>query len=282
MYSMTGFGRASFETSEAQIHIEVKSYNAKNLDIYMQLPSELSSFEQDIRGQITQQFTRGKFDIRIVFVSSASNLILQDKATHLLATLSEQLKSIDIQLQVSIRELQTLGFLVGVDGASLEEPLMSTLKKALDDLRLFRSAEGQKHEESLRSDLLTIERALSIVESKHEEASVLIKNRLLETIAVYQLDALVNEQRLLEEVSYYIIKNSIKEEIVRLHSHIKACYELFSLESPIGRRLDFLAQEMSREANTIASKSEHMEIKQASLSIKEAIDSIREQGRNIE
>lgn len=110
MYSMTGFGRASFETSEAQIHIEVKSYNAKNLDIYMQLPSELSSFEQDIRGQITQQFTRGKFDIRIVFVSSASNLILQDKATHLLATLSEQLKSIDIQLQVSIRELQTLRF----------------------------------------------------------------------------------------------------------------------------------------------------------------------------
>ncbi|NIZ40765.1 YicC family protein [Entomospira entomophila] len=282
MYSMTGFGRANIETGNAQIQVEIKSYNAKNLDVYMQLSSEFSSYEQEIRGEISSQFTRGKFDIRITLVADANHLILQENATQLLSTLSTQLKAIDISLQVSIRELQSLGFLVGVDGEVLKKPLFDTLKTALNDLRLFRQTEGKRHEESLRKDLQTIEKSLTLIESKHEEASISIKNRLLETISLYQLDTLANEQRLIEEVSYYVIKNSIKEEIVRLQSHITACYELFSLENAIGRRLDFVAQEMYREANTIASKSEHMEIKQASLLIKEAIDSIREQGRNIE
>lgn len=282
MLSMTGFGRATYEDDNVQIWMEVKSYNSKNLDIYVNLPVELSSYETFLRKFVIEKFSRGKFELRLGMNSSSFSMELRPSAIQPLQKLVTQLTNIGLDLHINMRDLQHLGFLEEIDATVFQQPITDVLVQALDLLMEFRRIEGERHSDSIKKELTSIRRAVNVLEDRKDEVAIHTKKRLNEALEQYNLHNLVHEQRFMEEVSYYLVKSSIKEEIVRLKSHIEAIDLLVSAKDPVGRRLDFLAQEIHREANTISSKSEDIEIKQASLIIKEAIDSIREQGRNIE
>ncbi|WP_274371976.1 YicC family protein [Entomospira culicis] len=279
---MTGFGRATHEDSDVQLWVEVKSYNAKNLDLYVQLPNELSSYEIVARQMLSERFSRGKIELRAGVTTRLQSLTLQPQVASTLKTLASELAGVGVHLQVGLRELQQMGLLMSVDSACFEQTFLRSVEEAIAAMQRFRQEEGKKHREALAQDCASIEEALRILTDRQEFAMQQVRDRFMQVMEQYQLTAVLNEQRFMEEVAYYLVKNSIKEEIIRLSSHVQALRELLDLDEPIGRRIDFLAQEIQREANTIASKSEEIAIKQASLTIKEVVDSIREQGRNIE
>jgi uncharacterized protein (TIGR00255 family) len=282
VYSMTGFGRATYEEADFRLWVEVKSYNSKNLDIYIQLPSELNQYEQALRLAHGKYFSRGKFDVRVGLSAAIPNIQLESSTVTSLAKLASQLQSSGIALQVSLRDLQQMGLLTSLEQQQYERPLFSTLITALEALRAFRKKEGSHHQEAITTDLATMQEAISLIESRQELVADQMQERLHEALASYNILSSANEQRFLEEVSYLLIKGSIKEEIVRFHSHLHAAGQLLQSSQPVGRSLDFIAQELQREVNTIASKCEDMMIKNATIRIKGAIDSVREQARNIE
>lgn len=288
---MTGYGSGTIVEDGKEISIELKSLNHRYTDINIRIPRNLSFLEDDIRKKIQEQVSRGRidvfvnyqntnedsYDIKIDFALLKSYLNSFDqikKTTNLVddITLSQILKLNDI-LIVSIRE---------ENNDTLTKIMRNSLEKALCELIQMRSDEGEKlvHDIDQRADFINskvskIEDRVPIVIQEYKEK---LQARIYELLQGMEMDM----NRFNTEVAFFSDRSNITEEIIRLRSHIKQLQDTLSLKIPIGRKLDFIVQEMNREINTIGSKANDLNITNIVMDIKSEIEKIREQIQNIE
>lgn len=289
--SMTGFGRCETAENNRKFTVEMKSVNHRYLDVNIKMPKKLNFFESAIRGELKKYISRGKVDLFITYEDySESNTNVhynRDVAQEYLRYLRSMAEEFDLQDDISVSVLSKYPEVftmeeVGVD----EEELWKELKKALSGAaELFvesRIAEGGH----LRDDLLAkLDGMLELVDFIARRSPQIVREyrqRLEERVRELLADAAVDETRLLTEVTIFADKACVDEEIVRLRSHIETTKKTLLEGGSIGRKLDFIAQEMNREANTILSKSNDLEISACGIELKTEIEKVREQIQNIE
>lgn len=289
MLSMTGYGYAEELTDNFLMGVEVKSYNNRYLEINHAIPNSLSRFEQEIDARIKQVVSRGHVELGIRFKQMSTDLAL-----HVDVAAVERYRMAFAQIgeAAQLVAAPTLGDYLNAEGvlvalretdvSKYEEPLFSLLDKALVDYRSSKEREG----EATRQDLLRLgarlAEGLDAVEANAGTLETKLKENLLNRFDELLGNKGYDENRFLQEVAMLLSKYSVNEEIVRLRTHIEAFTELLASTEPVGKRLDFLSQEMNREINTIGSKSILVEINQQVVSMKDSLENIREQVRNIE
>jgi uncharacterized protein (TIGR00255 family) len=289
--SMTGFGRGNSEEDGKSVTIEIKSVNHRYFETNIRMPRVLIAFEDKIRKRIGEKVKRGKLD---VFVTQG-NYDKEDVAAHL----NEQLVESYISCFQTLKDKYNLVDDISV-GAIARLPEVITLKqkeedvsetfdlielsltKALEALIFMREREGKKLIEDVmhKCDLIS-----KLVDKVKERAPLVVteyKAKLNQRLITLHKEVEFDEGRVAMEIAIFADKVGIDEEIVRLDSHIEQMKETLVLNEPIGRKLDFIIQEMNRETNTIASKANDLEILNTVISMKSEIEKIREQIQNIE
>ncbi|WP_297519494.1 YicC/YloC family endoribonuclease [uncultured Clostridium sp.] len=291
--SMTGFGRATAgEGRDKAFSIEIKSVNHRYLDINTRMPKSMFSLEEKMRRKIKESLNRGKVDLFINYKNYAKadsvakvNIDFAKTYVEALTNLRNEFPNIKDDLSLSLISKHPDVIIIEEKEESLDaiwseiEPL---LEESLDGLLAMRIFEGTKLKEDIISKTIEIEKLVAFIEGK---ADILVANyklkledRLKELLNTINVD----ENRLAMEVAVFADKAAIDEEITRLKSHIVHLRETLSISEPMGRKLDFIMQEMNREANTIASKSTDLNITNKVIDIKNLLEKIREQVQNIE
>lgn len=289
--SMTGFGRCEIAKGERKITVEMKSVNHRYLDISIKMPKKLNFFEAAIRSELKNYIQRGKVDIFITYEDlTESNVCVKynkELAAEYMKYLGQMAEdfALDNDIRVStlsrypeilIMEEQT------VDEEELWQLLSEAIKGASEGFVETRIREG----ENLKNDLIDkLDGMLTHVDYITERSPQIIteyKQKLEEKVRELIDDVKVDESRLLMEVTIFADKVCVDEELVRLRSHIETTRENLIQGGSIGRKLDFIAQEMNREANTILSKANDLEISNRAIELKTEIEKVREQIQNIE
>lgn len=288
--SMTGFGRGKYENEGRTYTIEIKAVNHKYSDISIKMPRFFNSLEDAIRKKISSVISRGKIDVYITFENysaKGTNIRLNKE---LAKTYIDELKALaeetGIQNNINVMELAKFPEVLKLDEDSQEEiigkELNIALEEALEKFIQMKEIEGAKLVED-------IEKRIENVQTKVEETSNYSSNLIQEYIVKLEARVkellntdIVDENRLAQEIVIYSDKCSIEEELTRLRSHIAQFKRLLKETSPIGKKFDFLVQEMNRETNTIGSKANCLEITNRVIDIKTELENIREQIQNIE
>ena len=289
--SMTGFGRGISEDEKRSFRVEMRAVNHRYLDINQRMPKSLMSLEEKMKKIITQSVSRGKIDVFITYQSFLKEDLEVHYNQHLAQQYADALRKMGQEFQLVGHPTVSLlsGFpdvLFTKEKEESMEEIWPQLKRALEDALSSFMEMKEREGEALKKDLLlkadTIHGYVEQIKAKDLLVIPRYKLRLEERIATLLDTIPVDEQRLALEVALYTDKASIDEEITRLDSHMDQMARFLQEEEPIGRKLDFLAQEMNREANTMASKSVDLEITNLVLQIKNEIEKIREQMQNIE
>ena len=291
MNSMTGYGLFEKKCEDFYIKVEMKSVNNRYLDMNVRMPGSIMYAEEAVRSFIKSKIKRGKLDVFINFEYLDSSQVEIDIDYELLNKyisiskeleekygLSSDLSFSKIMKDSNIVKAQKADF----DGDYIKEELLKVLDEAAKDFLKSRAFEGEKIREDFKVKLDEVERLTYFVE---ERAPISLKeneNRLRERVAEFLQSSEVNEDRILTEIAIMLDKLSIDEEITRLKIHIQNFNDIINEEGPIGRKLDFLIQELNREANTIGSKSNDIEITSAVVMLKSEIEKLREQTQNVE
>ncbi len=291
MKSMTGYGRATAEAKGNQATVEVSAVNSrKQVDMRFTLPRELNALEPTLRQRIQRQLSRGSLTIAVSYQLSDQNRQLNAAidlpAAKAAATL---LKELATQAGLQPPTVQDIIAFPGVLTENMSSPLepvrelvLQALDAALTDLSAMRDKEGA----ALREDLLargrTIAALVERIAARGDDALALQRQRLRDRIAALGVELTMDDERLTKELTFYAERADITEEIVRLQSHLAQFEELLNSDSTPGRNLDFLGQEMSREANTLSAKTADLAITNDVLAIKSELGRIREQIMNIE
>ena len=290
MKSMTGFGRASLESNGKNYIIEIKTVNNKYSDITVKSPKRLSFMEDKIRKQIANRITRGKVEVSVSFFdfsNKSKNVVLNKKiAKEYIKQLREIADENNLSENISVVEIAKLpDILNSIDSDNDEEiasEALQCLNMALDSLIEMRKAEG----ENIKQDLLVrIERVQNLVDKIAENSKGIVEeyvSKLEKRVKEILKTDVVDENRIAQEAVIYADKTSIEEELTRLNSHIVQFKELVNCDGPVGKKLDFMIQEMNRETNTIGSKAGSGEITKAVIDLKVELEDIREQIQNIE
>lgn len=289
---MTGFARVSGEESWGAWAWEAKSVNGRSLDVRVNLPPGFETLERDVKAEAGSRFSRGSLQIslRIDLASGADGAVI-DHA--LLALLLETLrKSAGKEVTVeAVAALMTVKGVVDTGGASLrdlaqDEAVMALLsagaRSALDELAKGRLEEGRSLSGVLQAHLNEIER-LAAEAARHASAQPgLIKARLLKQLEELDQEKRVDPERFAAEAALSAARADVREELDRLAAHVRTGREILKSGSPAGRKIDFLAQELNREANTLCSKSISLDLTNAGLGLKGVIDQFKEQAANVE
>lgn len=290
MKSMTGFGRASLESNGKNYIIEIKTVNNKYSDITVKSPKRLSFMEDKIRKQIANRITRGKVEVSVSFFdfsNKSKNVVLNKEiAKEYIKQLREIADENNLSENISVVEIAKLpDILNSIDSDNDEEiasEALQCLNMALDSLIEMRKAEG----ENIKQDLLVrIERVQNLVDKIAENSKGIVEeyvSKLEKRVKEILKTDVVDENRIAQEAVIYADKTSIEEELTRLNSHIVQFKELVNNDGPVGKKLDFMIQEMNRETNTIGSKAGSGEITKAVIDLKVELEDIREQIQNIE
>lgn len=290
MKSMTGFGRASLESNGKNYIIEIKTVNNKYSDITVKSPKRLSFMEDKIRKQIANRITRGKVEVSVSFFdfsNKSKNVVLNKEiAKEYIKQLREIADENNLSENISVVEIAKLpDILNSIDSDNDEEITSEALKclnMALDSLIEMRKSEG----ENIKQDLLVrIERVQNLVDKIAENSKGIVEeyvSKLEKRVKEILKTDVVDENRIAQEAVIYADKTSIEEELTRLNSHIVQFKELVNSDGPVGKKLDFMIQEMNRETNTIGSKAGSGEITKAVIDLKVELEDIREQIQNIE
>jgi uncharacterized protein (TIGR00255 family) len=290
MKSMTGFGRASLESNGKNYIIEIKTVNNKYSDITVKSPKRLSFMEDKIRKQIANRITRGKVEVSVSFFdfsNKSKNVVLNKEiAKEYIKQLREIADENNLSENISVVEIAKLpDILNSIDSDNDEEIASETLQclnMALDSLIEMRKTEG----ENIKQDLLVrIERVQNLVDKIAENSKGIVEeyvSKLEKRVKEILKTDVVDENRIAQEAVIYADKTSIEEELTRLNSHIVQFKELVNSDGPVGKKLDFMIQEMNRETNTIGSKAGSGEITKAVIDLKVELEDIREQIQNIE
>ena len=290
--SMTGFGMGEYKDDKYNISVECKTINHKYLDVNPRLPRKVSFLEDRLRQLVKDYISRGRVDMFIKFdtvSSSGAKLVYdEDLAKQYFEILKRTKDGFDLKQEINPVEISKFPEIVSVTEAEDDEEILwnalrEASEKALMSLSNMRKEEGTKLEKDIieRSNLL--EKYIDDVERFSDTVVEDYRSRLNQRIGeILENPALVDEARLAQEVAIYADKSSITEEIVRFRSHINQLRNTIVNDDSIGRKLDFLIQEMNREVNTIGSKSSAIDITNLVIQIKAELEKIREQVQNIE
>jgi len=293
MKSMTGFGRGNVTGETFNVTAEIKTVNNRFLDIHLRMSQELAPLEMNIRKLVSSRLSRGRVDISINLerTSAAPYEINRNLIGGYINALREIQSEFKLSGDIDINTLTRLPGALGQARSGIDEAttegIVRALAAALDDLERMRAVEGATLADEMRMRLAKIEAELPIVEDA--AAGIIdayrqrIQKRVNELLTrgekqVVELDA----GRLAQEVAYLADRSDITEELARLRSHIEQFRITIGTGGEIGKRLDFLLQELNREANTVLSKSTEIAIKDAGLAIKAEVEKLREQVQNVE
>lgn len=288
--SMTGYGRAKLSKDDREYQIEIKSVNHRYLDISVRIPKQLSYLEETMKKEIAKKVKRGKIDVFVTFENNS----LEGKEikinTELAKAYIDELKKLaekenilsDIQVTEISKYPDVLNIQSSQDDEKITKEVLETITIATDNLVQMRETEGNKISEDLLKRLNTINKKVEEIAKLStgliEEYVVKLEERIKEILKNQEID----KTRLAQEVVIYADKCSIEEEVTRLNSHISQFKNLLNSNEAIGKKLDFIIQEMNRETNTIGSKANNLEITNGVIDIKTEIENIREQVQNIE
>ena len=289
--SMTGYGRGSIEMDGRSYTIEIKSVNHRYCDLNIKIPKSIMPLEDRIRKTVQSRLNRGKIDLFVTQnlfdkkdVSAFLNKSLADSYFSCLTEIKERYNlrdDVSLSLICKFPEVITTKQ-EDEDVEELWDGLETALNNALDMMVQMREREGLKLTEDIIIKCKGIKEKVLVIEEKSsdivQEYTDKLKLRLNDLLKDYKVD----ENRLAMEVALLADKASIDEEIVRLKSHLVQVKETLELDEPVGRKLDFIIQEMNRETNTIASKADNLDVINIMLSIKNEIEKIREQVQNLE
>ena len=289
--SMTGFGAGDAETADFKVHIEVKAVNQRFLETNYHMPYSMNMFENQLTKKIKEYASRGKLDINIRFQDLRDKAVTVKVDKGLVAAYGQALQEISSQLELSapVTAAQIASYpdvlKLNEENADLEaaQPvLMQAMEQALESFVAMREAEGQNIQRDLLARIGTLENFVGELEKLAPEIVAAYRQRLENLLREYLAKEDIEESRIIQEVALFTDKVNYTEETVRLRSHFDQCRQIITAGEPVGRKLDFLIQEMNREINTVASKANSAGAAQFVVDVKSEIEKIREQIQNIE
>ena len=289
--SMTGFGAGDAETADFKVHIEVKAVNQRFLETNYHMPYSMNMFENQLTKKIKEYASRGKLDINIRFQDLRDKAVTVKVDKGLVAAYGQALQEISSQLELSapVTAAQIASYpdvlKLNEENADLEaaQPvLMQAMEQALESFVAMREAEGQNIQRDLLARIYTLENFVGELEKLAPEIVAAYRQRLENLLREYLAKEDIEESRIIQEVALFTDKVNYTEETVRLRSHFDQFRQIITAGEPVGRKLDFLIQEMNREINTVASKANSAGAAQFVVDVKSEIEKIREQIQNIE
>lgn len=289
--SMTGFGRAEVSNDQYRLSVEVKSVNSRFLDLSIKMPKKFNALEANIRNTVKEYISRGKVDLFITYESFSE----KGKALRLdLALAKEYLESmrtlvaaLGVEDNVKVTNLAALPDVLVLseeseDDEALWESLKPSLVGALERFSETRVMEGENLQKDLLGKLAEMEAIVNRIDERSPEITAAYETRLRAKVSELLEGTGIDEARIVQEVTIYSDKICTDEERVRLHSHIKNMRTKLQNGGLVGRELDFVAQEMNREANTTLSKANDLIVSEDAIGLKTLIEKIREQIQNLE
>ena len=286
---MTGYGYRSVSRDDYQIEIEIKGYNNRYLEIASYINSSLSSYEGYITSQVKKVARRGKIELSVklkVFESEAEVHLDEALFRQYLAAFrrTEEISSLhfDVDASALLRIEDLFSTSCQKNAEVYKDALDEALEGALHDFSLSRSREGEETKNDLYRLGRSFEEANERIGRSVLEYEDYFRKLLIEKYEELDLSSRYDETKLLQEIGALLVKYSINEEQNRLKTHIKEYFKLLESSEPVGKKLDFLCQEMNREVNTTASKSQNVSITLETVQMKDDLENIREQIRNIE
>ncbi len=285
---MTGFARVQAESELGTLSIELKAVNSRYLDLFFKIPESIKPFENQFRQSIAKKLARGKIECSVRFyAANETKLSINEDYVSALLSVSKQLAEQNQIANVSMGELLRLpGVLVenAVDSEALKRWLMPLFEQAVDELIAQRQSEGQHLNSLITERLASVKVIITQVQAHYQQSTETVKQKLYDKLTdlAERYQSQVDEIRFEQELIYFLQKMDIAEEIDRLTGHIAEVEKLLVSQKPVGRKLDFLMQEMNRESNTIASKSQNLGLTLNAVELKVLLEQMREQIQNIE
>jgi uncharacterized protein (TIGR00255 family) len=292
MKSMTGFGRGSVAGDNFSAAVDLKTVNNRFLDIHLRLSAELSALEPSIKKRISSRLSRGRVDVAITFerISQVVYELNRPLIAGYVGALREMQREFQIAGEVDINVLARLPGALQPARDALNNTMVEGIERALDEaineLERMREQEGEALQTEMRERLNKIEALIPVIESAAGGLAEAYRQRLQKRIGellnretqLIELD----HARMAQEIAYLADRSDVSEEMVRLKSHLVQFREALDSTNETGKLLDFLLQELNREANTTLSKSTELSIKEAALGIKAEVEKLREQVQNVE
>lgn len=289
--SMTGYGGAKGSAEGLSVSIELKSVNNRYLDVSVKLPRTMLFAEEPIKAAVGRHISRGKVDVFVTVDQSASDdmevRVNEPLLKGYIEALSAAAEKFGLQNDMTVMSLCRLPDVLSTDRREIDSSALMTgiteiLERALTEYDAMRLREGEKLRDDVLARLETISRLTGVVEENAPKTVAEYRARLEQKLQEVLATANIDESRLLTEAAIFADKIAVDEETVRLRSHISQLRGLTNGESPAGRKMDFLIQELNREANTIGSKCQNADIAHVVVELKAEIEKIREQIQNVE
>jgi uncharacterized protein (TIGR00255 family) len=289
--SMTGFGRGKYQSEGVDILVEIKTFNHRYSDIYIKMPRQLSFLEDKVRGVVSGFVSRGKVEVFVTYmehVSQSTDVFLDSGLADCYVSALKKLKDdYNLKDDISVSLVARFPDILKVQTSETDEgKLWDTLKIPLNEagksLILMRQYEGEKLAGVLRDRITCIRSYVDKIASRAPEIPKEYRAKLTNRIEEILSQQVVDETRMAMEIAIFADKCNVDEEIERLKSHTEQFLDLIEKKDPVGRKLDFLLQEMNREINTIGSKANDISLIKDVVEVKSEIEKIREQIQNIE
>lgn len=289
--SMTGFGRAKSQIDGLDITVEIKSVNHRFFEFSARIPRAYAFLEEKIKSRLSQSIARGKVEVNVLIDDNSENSTQIQIDREYAKAYITALKTLSKEYGLK-NDLKTSAFVnnseifktkhIAVDDEKVTDSVFAVLEEALNNFTQMRTVEGERLYKDVSDRVEYILQKVELIEKRSPQTVENYANRLEAKIKELLGDKTVDEQRLLTEVAIFADKVAVAEETVRLRSHIKQFNALINSDGSVGRKLDFIVQEMNRETNTIGSKAQNIEIAHTVVDVKSEIEKIREQIQNME
>lgn len=289
--SMTGYGRAEYADEDLKIAVEIKSVNNRYLDIGIKMPRQLGMLEAGIRAELKKYISRGKVDVYITYedLKEANMQVKYNSkiAGEYLKYLRQMAQEYGLDDDIRVSTLSKYPDVLTMeeepmDPIQLWDRLRAVVDEAAENFREARVREGEFLRNDLIGKLNEMQGHVDFITERSPQIVAAYRQRLYDKVKELIGDAVIDDSRIVQEVTIYADKVCVDEELVRLQSHIKATREALDGSEGVGRKLDFIAQEMNRESNTILSKSDNLEVSDRAIELKTTVEKVREQIQNIE
>lgn len=290
--SMTGFGHGEVSNDKNQkVTVEMKSVNHRYCDISLKLPKKLAMFEANIRNIMKEYASRGKIDIYVSYEDLSETAVSlhynQAMAEEYMQVFKKMQEDFNIETKITAEALAKYPEVVTIEEVQQDEEvwwelLEAALRQAAEKFVETRTIEGANLKRDLLGKLDQMAADVAFIEERSPQIIAEYRSKLEEKVKEFLEDSTIEENRIAAEVTLYADKIAVDEEIVRLQSHISSMTDVLESDESIGRKLDFMAQEMNREANTILSKSSDVDLTDHAIELKTNVEKVREQIQNIE
>ncbi|MDL2234405.1 YicC family protein [Ruminococcaceae bacterium OttesenSCG-928-L11] len=289
--SMTGFGRAQQQSGGHDITVEIKSVNHRFFEFSSRIPRAYGYLDEKLKSFLSEKVSRGKVDVSVLLQtldgSNAQVEINYELARSYLSAVRGMGEALDLEDNVKLTDLTRFGDIFTVrkteeDEAAIWDAVRPVAEEALEKFLAMRAKEGERLKADILSRLDLLETLTAQVEDRSPSVTDAYRERLYAKLADLLQDKQIDDGRLLTEAAIFSEKTAVAEETVRLKSHISQFCGFLSQQIPVGRKMDFLVQELNRETNTIGSKCQDLDISRIVVEMKSEIEKIREQIQNIE